>query len=160
MQAVKNKEAVADLKDNNNTETRMNTSSKNNGIILEKGRQANEYKSKSIPPSQESQETQNSQSTVDDNNEIASTPPTSDGFSSQSQESQLSQLSAVAATQESITAYSTGQKRTASGVIKFTVASVVGAGHSRSTSNINSSSNVNNRIGEVGLYRINCMATS
>lgn len=166
----KHADAIPNLKDNN-AESRMNTSSKNNALALDDGRGANEFGSKPAPSNYNSQETQNSQSMVEESNETtASTPPTSDGFSSQSQESQLSQLSAIAAAQEPVnfngaeptpssfsTVPSAGQKRTASGMIKPSdtksstdPAAGSNGGHARSVSNISSASSLSSsKIGEV-----------
>lgn len=175
MPAVESKHAKVDLK-NNNAESRMNTSSKNNAITLDHGRLANEFDGKPISSNQNSQEVQNSQSTVEESNATtASTPPTSDDFSSQSQESQLSQLSAIAAAQEPVnlngldpapctTAPSAGQKRTASGMIKPHVAKSpttspkVGSngGHTRGVSNNSSTSTSSSRIAEVMITLLHC----
>lgn len=166
-------DTIPNLKDNNNNnaESRMNTSSKNNALTLDDARVANESRTKPISSNHNSQETQNSQSTVEEINEAttASTPPTSDGFSSQSQESQLSQLSAIAAAREPLDfngadpapasfamASTAGQKRTASGMVKPATAKSPtepaverNGGHVRSMSNISSTSSLGSKIGEV-----------
>lgn len=137
MSAIRNGE-------DNNAESRMDTS-------ISPQKSAIDLTKKIIP---DSQETLDSQETVEDNNgTAASTPPTSDELSSQSQESQL------ATAQEPLhlvtTAHTAGQKRTASGMIKSSsvvnkspTSPVVRPGHSRNTSISNGTSN-SNRISEV-----------
>lgn len=148
----------------------MDTSSNSNApTLLENGQPVNGE------PNPDSQEIQNSQDTHEN---IASTPPTSDGFeainhaaslvedalSTQSQETQLLQLSDVAAAQmplgvdgnapSYVVAPSAGQKRTASGMVKSAKSPTSpvtenSAGHTRSVSNISTSSNASSGLKEV-----------
>lgn len=126
-----------------------------------------------VTPALPSNASHNSQDTTD-SHDVVSTPPTSEGFSSQSTNQEgpvtgLSQLSHPAASQDrrpSNTAsgnlglpgiLTTGQKRTADGQVKtdslnspVSPKSLNRSGHSRSTSNISDiSSATSNRIGEV-----------
>lgn len=108
----------------------------------------------------------NSQITNTETQDVVSTPPTSDEFSSQStnqdaQLSQLSQLSQLAAVQEpmsniarpALTIQPTaGHKRTADGQVKrpaFSPISPRAHGHSRNTSAVSNVSAASSRLGEV-----------
>lgn len=148
----------------------IDTSSKSSApALLENGQPVNGE------PNHDAQEIQNSQDTHEN---TASTPPTSDGFeainhaaslvedalSTQSQETQLLQLSDVAAAQmplsidgnapSYVVAPSAGQKRTASGMVKSAKSPTSpvtenSAGHTRSVSNISTSSNASSGLKEL-----------